>query len=882
MTQLPVNLRVNDCVNPVGVGKRPYFGWHLHDTRPKQSQTHYQICVAASLDSLKNGDVWHSGKVASDMQNHLVYAGRPLQPNTCYYWTVQTWDSAGEPGSVAEHGTFITGLFTPEDWAGANWVKRDSNEPDDYSYYRRRFALPGGHIAQAVLYVTAVHKYELYLNGRFINRGPAYHYPQYQYFNAYDVSEMLLPGQDNLLALLTHWFGPGQGRPASARGLLLKLIVDYADGRSATIGTDENWRCRRADCWLPDQPPRHPHEGVGYVETIDAARLLPDWYLPQHDDTQWQPVTIIGPQPTPPWTGELRPDLTRIVEYPIQPVEIRDLGNGRTLIDLGRVVAGRPRIQFSGGQPGAKIALQAGYTVDENGRINPAHNQGTDMRYFVLASGSDFTFLPWEYLGLRYLEIHNSPMPITNENFSFLVRHTELDDSRSDFNSDNETLNSVWHFLKRSIPVAAQEQFLDTPTREKGGFLVDSLNESLVAMAAFGERPLTRRTLHEFLDSMDQHWSQPDDWGRMNAVYPNGDGARDIPDFTQAYLVWVWHYYVQTGDAAFLRDNYDKLKAVAEFVHKHQDRHTGLITQLTGGGDGLYQHGIIDWPPSMRYGYDMTAVSRTVINAYAYAVYEIMAKIATVLGKTADLHRYRPWAQALQAAMNDHLLTGRGVYCDGLLADGSQSPHASQQANAFLLALGLVPPEQQKSVLRHIQSLKMSVGMPTVYWLIRAVGEMGAGGHLLDLYTRTEWNGWAKNIAQGATCTWESWDADTGEDLSMSHPWGAIGLLGLQEYVLGVQPLTPQFAQVQIKPLWFGSNLSQVSGKVPTERGDIELNWWRENGRFYLDLTLPPNMKASVYLPVAPHKHSFAGEAGSGSHHFEKEIVHDGISNFAA
>jgi alpha-L-rhamnosidase len=421
--------------------------------------------------------------------------------------------------------------------------------------------------------------------------------------------------------------------------------------------------------------------------------------------------------------------------------------------------------------------------------------------------------------------------------------------------------------------VAAQEQFLDTPTREKGGFLVDSLNESLVAMAAFGERPLTRRTLHEFLDSMAHYWSSEGDWGRMNAVYPNGDGARDIPDFTQAYLVWAWHYFMQTGDEVFLRHNYDKLKAVADFVHRHRDSETGLIHQLTGGGDGLYQHGIIDWPPTMRYGYDMTAVARTVINAYAYADYDIIAKIAAVLKETADQHTYRTRVDEIATAVNHYLLTDNGIYCDGLLADGAQSSYASQQANIFPLALGIVPHDKQVRVLEHIQTLKMSVGMPTVYWLIRAVGEMGAGEHLLDLYTQADWDGWAKNIIQGGTCTWEGWDSDILTDQSLSHPWGAVGLLGMQEYILGVKSLVPQYAQVQIKPLWFGLKLSHASGKVPTERGDIEVSWERGDGRFSLTLIVPTNIQATVYLPTSAEAHTFMGDVGSGTHMFTGEIA---------
>ncbi|MCB8943727.1 MAG: family 78 glycoside hydrolase catalytic domain [Ardenticatenaceae bacterium] len=866
MSQLPVNLRVNDCINPVGVGERPYFGWHIHDKRPNQTQTHYQILVAASPDFAADG-VWDSGQVAGDTQNHVVYGGRPLPPNTRCYWTVRTWDNDEQPGEYAAASTFTTGLFTNEDWAGAQWIKRDNDEPDDYTYYRKKFALPGGEIEQAVVYVTAVHQYTLYLNGHTIGQGLAYHYPQYQYYNAYDITGQLVAGADNLLAVFTHWFGGGQGRPASERGLLLKVIVDFADGRSLTIGTDASWRCHRAGSWLPHQPPRHAHEGIGYVEAIDAAQLIPDWPSPHFEDAAWPPVTVIGGHPTPPWLGPLRPDLTRIVEYELKPVQIWEEGNGRYLLDLGQIYPGRPRIQFRGGQPGQEIAMQGGYTLNADHTINQAHNQGTDMRYFAISNGGDFTFLPQEYLGMRYFEVVNSPMPLTADTFTFLVRHVELDSSRSYFTSDHAMLNQVWDFLKRSITVAAQEQFLDTPTREKGGFLVDSLNESLVAMAAFGERPLTQRTLHEFLDSMEHYWSSAADWGRMNAVYPNGDGPRDIPDFTQAYLVWVWHYYLQTADAAFLQDNYDKLKAVADFVHRHRDDTTGLIHNLTGG-DGLYQHGIIDWPPTMRYGYDMTCAARTVNNAYAYADDDIMAKIAAVLGQTADQQTYRTRAEATAQAINQHLLTAEGIYCDGLLADGTQSRHAAQQANTFPLALGITPPQNQASVLQHIQALKMSVGMPTVYYLLRAVGEMGAGEHLLDLYTRADWDGWAKNMAQGATCTWEGWDSDQLTDQSLSHPWGAVGLLGIQEYVLGVQPLAAQYARVQLKPLWFGARLHRASGKVPTERGDLAVAWQRENGRFTLTCTIPPNMKAAIYLPTSATNHAFMGEVGSGTHHF--------------
>ena len=103
--------------------------------------------------------------------------------------------------------------------------------------------------------------------------------------------------------------------------------------------------------------------------------------------------------------------------------------------------------------------------------------------------------------------------------------------STATFHSSNPTLDAVWRLVQHSALDSAQEQFLDTPTREKGQFLADANNESLATMAGFGEQNLTRQALLDFAHSQARYW--PD--GRLNAVYPNGDGKRDIPDFTERY-----------------------------------------------------------------------------------------------------------------------------------------------------------------------------------------------------------------------------------------------------------------------------------------------------------------------------------------------------------
>jgi alpha-L-rhamnosidase len=627
---------------------------------------------------------------------------------------------------------------------------------------------------------------------------------------------------------------------------------------------------------------------VGYVEEIDAAGLVPGWIAPDYDDSAWDFAAVIGPHPSPPWLGTLSPDLTRIVERVIAPVSIVDQGGGTCVIDLGRIYAGRPRIRFSGGKPGAKVEMRGGYTLTGDGTVDTRTSQNSDLSYVACLNGGAFTFLPLEYLGMRYFQVDHSPIPITAGNFEFIERHTALDDDRSAFTSADPALNHVWDFLKYSVKPCAQEAFIDTPSREKGGFLVDGLNESLAAMSAYGERLLTRRVLAEFLQSMEHYWSSGADRGRMNAVYPNGDGARDIPDFTQAYLWWVWQYYLQTGDLEFLRRYYPQLKSIADYVSRHRQAETGLIHRLTGGSNREYRYGIIDWPPSMRYGYDMATEARTVVNAYAHLDYMTLSNIAAELGDTTDRDAYHTLAETLKTAINEKLVNPEGFFVDGLYADGKQSAHISQHANMFPLALGLVPPERREAVVAAVKERRISVGMVTVYWLIRALGEADQGEHLIDLYTNPEWDGWAKSLARGATCTWESWDADKGGVLSQSHGWGAVGLCGIVQYVLGITPLTPQFEKIQVKPLNFGSKLAGAGGRLPTERGDVQVSWARKADNFRLTLSLPVNVQARVFLPklggldatvrvdgvavtgVIEGNYIAVDDIGSGAHTFER------------
>ncbi|WP_258104225.1 family 78 glycoside hydrolase catalytic domain [Marinoscillum sp. MHG1-6] len=838
-------LRCFDQTNPSGVTGNPYFGWNFNTPDDKEWQTAYRILVASSPDILTRdkADMWNSGKVVSDQQNYVYYNGSELSSGTRYYWKVQSWDKDDNEGVYSDIAHFDVGLLKNEDWGGAKWIKREGNANEDYTYFRKGFQVEGKTIDRAMVYVSAVHDFELYLDGELLGKGPGYHYPQYQYYKTFDITENVRQGKEHLFACLTHWYQGGQGRPESSKGFILKSIVEYTDGTTTVIVTNKDWKQAKVVSFLVGQKHRNEGEGVGFIDKIDSRLIAHDWNQREFNDSDWKSSREIGEHPVEPWTGIMRPNMARPIERKIIPKSVKAISGNRYVIDLGKVYAGVPKIEFSGGKSGNEVKIMGGYTLNEDGSVCVTTNQMTDLSYAFILNGAKAVFKPMLYMGMRYLEVSGSPNKLTKDNVCFMSRHFELDENRSEFESSNEMLNQVWSLMKHSLIVGAQESFVDTPTREKGGFLGDSWSVGIASMLNMGERTMNLRILQEFLNSQDQFWND----GRINAVYPNGDGARDIPDYTQMLPIWVWDYYMITGNKQFLIDHFERINKVVRYVTDHIDPTTGLVKELSGG-NGAYLHGIVDWPATMRYGYDMSTSIRTVINAYAYSDFMIMSKIAEEIDSFEVCETYRSKARDIRLAMNNYLVSEDGLYLDGLTDKMEKSCHSSQHANAMPLAMGIASESNIDILLDDIKSKKMSMGMVTLRWLPEAIGEAGDGSHLLDLYTRTDWDGWANIISQGATMTWESWDA-LQERQSLSHPWGAVGLLGIQQYILGVKILEPQYSRIQIKPLDFKDGLKYARGVLPSDRGDIEVNWSRTEDSFRMLVTIPDNVEADIYLP---------------------------------
>ena len=90
--------------------EKPSFGWIVNDVKPNTLQIAYHILVAsdANLLAQNQGDMWDSRRTESDNSTSVQYNGKPLQPNTVYYWKVQTWSNHGEESPYSAPKSFLT------------------------------------------------------------------------------------------------------------------------------------------------------------------------------------------------------------------------------------------------------------------------------------------------------------------------------------------------------------------------------------------------------------------------------------------------------------------------------------------------------------------------------------------------------------------------------------------------------------------------------------------------------------------------------------------------------------------------------------------------------------------------------------------------------
>ena len=159
-------------------------------------------------------------------------------------------------------------------------------------FFRRELEL-GEAPDAAILRITADSRYQLFINGTRIGRGPVRSPAHVQRYDTYDVKDALKPGT-NVIAVLVHvygsdtaWYEIGPRYPRSIfgdGGLWLEADIETG-GETTTLLSDPDWHCLTSDAWEQDTP--SAGWGQGLIEVVDGARLPMGWTETGFDMAGW-------------------------------------------------------------------------------------------------------------------------------------------------------------------------------------------------------------------------------------------------------------------------------------------------------------------------------------------------------------------------------------------------------------------------------------------------------------------------------------------------------------------------------------------------------------------------------------------------------------------
>lgn len=414
-------------------------------------------------------------------------------------------------------------------------------------------------------------------------------------------------------------------------------------------------------------------------------------------------------------------------------------------------------------------------------------------------------------LPFRWVEIEGWPGELKPEHLTRQAAFSAVwNDEASHFESSDDTLNRIWDLCKYSIKATSFAGIYLDGDRERIPYEADCYLNQLSHYYTDNDSQFARDTY----DRLINFATWPTEWA--------------------PHMIFIAHAeWMRNGDTEWLTPRYERLKTKALVERAGSD---GLIISGNVGKD------IIDWPPNERDDYVRTE-KNTVINAFHLSAIKKLAVLAKAIGKDQDaqeyLDRYHSTLAQFQKAFFD---SERGVYRDGI---GTE--HASQHANFFPLAFGLVPEKHIPDVLKFLDTKGMSCSVYGAQYLLEALFDNDSGTKALQLMLADNDRSWRHMVNSGTTITWEAWDQKYKTNQDWNHAWGAAPANLLPRYVLGAESLEAGWKRASIRP--HTGTLKFAKGKIPTPRGPILIDW-KDDTVFTLKLTLPEGLPAKIEIPA--------------------------------
>lgn len=814
-----------------------------------QTQTAWQIRVSSSKKLLNNPDLWDSKKVENNKSIRVKYNGIKLESRQDCWWQVRVWDKNGVVSDWSEPAFWRMGLLNISDWQaiwiGAPWQNEETlpiptdrrthlpeQLPPPAPMFRKEFTVEK-EIEKAVVYVTGLGYFELYLNGekvgddvlvpnqtnyskrpglsnRFIQLDDNFKEYRVMYL-AYDVKEQLKKGGNVIGSIIGNGFynpsspwTEGYGSPR----FIAQLHVTYSDGSEEVIATDQSWKVGKSAILM---------DMIYYGEHYDARLEQPGWCRVGFDDSKWKNAAV---RKAP--TGKLvaqtaHPD--KVVER-LKPVRIEKIYNGNYIVDFG--------VEISGWVKLSNVKAPAGHKIEIKYLGN---NFSGDNSYIFSGKGNENYAARFNWFVFREVEIVNWKGELSPEQITAEVVHTFVEESAT-FETSNSLFNQVNKIWKRSQTDNMHGGIAsDCPHRERSAYTGDAQVSCVTVMHNFDVKSFYYKWIHDIIGAQNV------ETGYVPNAAPWQPGSGGGVPWGAAICIIPWEFYQHFGAADILEDSYPAMKEYIRYMQSWVDA-DGIMFSKRKGTDGkiLKWFNLGEWvAPGELPADDL------VHTFYFWRCADFTSKSAKVLGNLDEAKKYADLAEATKQAFHKRFY------------DAEKGSYGVAGSNIFALKMG-VPKNQYKKVVKALkENIKsndghLDTGIFGTQFFFEVLSENGMHDLAYEAMNKKDEPGYGRWLELGATTTWEQWSTEG----SHNHPMFGGGLVWYYRKLAGMNTdfEEPAYRHIIFRPQPV-DELSFAKYYNNTSYGEAGIFWQKENGSFSMEVTVPVGSWATVYVPAS-------------------------------
>jgi hypothetical protein len=527
-----------------------------------------------------------------------------------------------------------------------------------------------------------------------------------------------------------------------------------------------------------------------------------------------------------------------------EKISVKDISMPKTgsyLYDFGQNASGIIELKVKG-KKGQEVRLIPSELINKQKLANQKASGWPYYFSYTLKGDGVETWRPlFTYYGFRYVQVEGA-VPANEKPgdlpqiVSLEMLHTRNSTPEvGHFECSNDLFNKINSLIVWAIRSNLQSVLTDCPHREKLGWLEQTLLMGGGIHYNYDLYQLYSKQVEDMIEAQTGDGLVPD----IAPEYVVFDkGFRDSPEWGSASVVLPWMIYKWYGDISVMQKAWPMMVKYVEYLKSKSK-------------NNIVSHGLGDWfdyGPKEPGPAQLTPMALTATSIYYYDL-KLLTEMAGLLGKNDEQQRLAKWSNEVKDSFNKEFFNPKTcVYSTG-----------SQTAMSMPLCFGMVDESLRSKVVANlVDTIKthnkaLTAGDVGFHYLVQALTEGGASQLLFEMNNRDDVPGYGFQLKKGATALTESWPAL--EEVSNNHlmlghimEWFYTGLGGISQ-----SENSTAYKEIVIHPDMVG-DITHTKSSYQSPYGLISTEWTKKEGKLSLNVSIPVNTSARIYLPASDIK----------------------------